>query len=153
MTATRRCGTRTCPSRVKLLPSRQIAVNGGEESGKWGNVFGYGRSPPGAGGMSPAAPGYSPSSPNAYSPTSPYVPDLPFSCATSPFGTSPYATSPFYDQVGARHLQRTRLALLRSTSLLRDILQRVRDTLRLHHPSLRPPLAAVRFLRDVSIFM
>ena len=53
---------------------------------------------PGHGGMSPAAPGYSPSSPNAYSPTSPYVPQSPYTSATSPFSTSPYATSPYYDR-------------------------------------------------------
>ncbi|KAI0809109.1 beta and beta-prime subunits of DNA dependent RNA-polymerase [Irpex lacteus] len=56
------------------------------------------QSPLHSGGMSPAAPGYSPSSPNAYSPTSPYVPQSPYTSATSPFGTSPYATSPYYDR-------------------------------------------------------
>ncbi|KAI0344206.1 beta and beta-prime subunits of DNA dependent RNA-polymerase [Trametopsis cervina] len=55
------------------------------------------QSPMNTDGMSPAAPGYSPSSPNAYSPTSPYVPQSPYSSATSPFSTSPYATSPYYD--------------------------------------------------------
>ncbi|KAI0311763.1 beta and beta-prime subunits of DNA dependent RNA-polymerase [Amylostereum chailletii] len=74
-----------------------LASNGGEESASF-SYLGFGQSPMGAGGMSPAAPGYSPSSPNVYSPTSPYVPQSPFSGATSPFGTSPYATSPFYDR-------------------------------------------------------
>lgn len=46
--------------------------------------------------------------------------------------------------LGVRHLRRTPLLLLRSTSLLRDTPQRARDTLRLHHPSLRPPLATAR---------
>ncbi|KAF8060852.1 hypothetical protein FPV67DRAFT_310188 [Lyophyllum atratum] len=75
-----------------------LAVNGAEDATSF-QYLGFGQSPLGAGGMSPAGPGYSPSSPNTYSPTSPsFVPQSPFSGATSPFGTSPYATSPFYDR-------------------------------------------------------
>jgi DNA-directed RNA polymerase II subunit RPB1 len=70
-----------------------LAANSGEGPADF-SFLGYGQSPR-AGGMSPGGPGYSPSSPNAYSPTSPYVPQSPFSGATSPFGTSPYATSPY----------------------------------------------------------
>ena len=74
-----------------------LAVNGGDDATNF-EFLGYRQSPRGAGGMSPGG-GYSPSSPNAYTPTSPsFVPQSPFSGATSPFGTSPYATSPFYDR-------------------------------------------------------
>jgi DNA-directed RNA polymerase II subunit RPB1 len=74
-----------------------LAVNGGEDPANF-SWLGFGQSPVGAGGMSPG-PGFSPSSPNAYSPTSPaYVPQSPYTGATSPFGTSPYASSPFYDR-------------------------------------------------------
>ena len=74
-----------------------LAVNSGEDPANF-SFLGYGQSP--RAGMSPGGPGYSPSSPNAYSPTSPYVPQSPFGAPTSPFGTSPYATSPFYDRGG-----------------------------------------------------
>lgn len=72
-----------------------LASNGPDEPARPYFPF---QSPLGAGGMSPAAPGYSPSSPNAYSPTSPYVPQSPYGGATSPFGTSPYATSPWHER-------------------------------------------------------
>src|ERR1700734_2950592 len=86
------------PSKQTLLLFPPLAVNSGEDPANF-SFLGYGQSPR-AGGMSPGGPGYSPSSPNAYSPTSPYVPQSPFGGATSPFGTSPYATSPFYDRGG-----------------------------------------------------
>uniref|UniRef100_A0A8H7YB65 DNA-directed RNA polymerase subunit n=2 Tax=Psilocybe TaxID=71950 RepID=A0A8H7YB65_PSICU len=75
-----------------------LASNTGEDASSF-QFLGYGQSPLGAGGMSPGGVGYSPSSPNAYTPTSPsFVPQSPFSGATSPFGTSPYASSPMYDR-------------------------------------------------------
>ncbi|KAI0757559.1 beta and beta-prime subunits of DNA dependent RNA-polymerase [Daedaleopsis nitida] len=74
-----------------------LAMNGGDEApASYNNLLPYGVNP-GDGAMSPAIAGYSPTSPNAYSPTSPYLAQSPFSGATSPMGTSPYATSPFYD--------------------------------------------------------
>jgi DNA-directed RNA polymerase II subunit RPB1 len=73
-----------------------LASSGGEDSATI-HPYLHLQSPMGASGMSPAQLGYSPTSPNAYSPTSPYVPQSPFGGATSPFGTSPYGpTSPTY---------------------------------------------------------
>ena len=77
-----------------------LAVSGGgDDSANVTGYLGFGQSPMGAGAMSPG-PTYSPSSPMAYSPTSPFVAQSPYSGATSPFGTSPYATSPYYDRRG-----------------------------------------------------
>lgn len=67
-----------------------LAVNSGEDPVNF-SFTGYGQSPR-AGGILPGGPGYSPSSPNIYSPTSPYVPQLPIGGATSPF----------YDRAGRR---------------------------------------------------
>ncbi|KAI6141983.1 hypothetical protein BKA82DRAFT_125854 [Pisolithus tinctorius] len=79
---------------VALSP---LAVNGGEDPTNF-SFLGYWKSPLGAGDMSPASPpGYSLSSPNAYSPTSPYVPQSPYGGTTS-FGMLVHATSPFYDR-------------------------------------------------------
>jgi DNA-directed RNA polymerase II subunit RPB1 len=79
-----------------FLLNNSFASNGDEESANFA-YHGFGQSPHHVGAMSLAAPVYSLSSLNVYSPTSPYVPQSPFTGTTSPFSTSPYVTSPFYD--------------------------------------------------------
>ncbi|KIJ11916.1 hypothetical protein PAXINDRAFT_15247 [Paxillus involutus ATCC 200175] len=76
-----------------------LAVQGREDATSF-SFLGYVQSLLGAGAMSPAGPGYSPSSLNAYSPTSPRVPQLPFGGATPPFGTSPYAIQHCHFMIG-----------------------------------------------------